>query len=315
MKKTIITIFITLVAATSCSNQPKTTNTSSEAPKKEAAEKTDSTDAGNTVSIDGISQFVSWDLGILTVTKEGEGYLLADKTGNLKLHLSQQTDGTYQETSGKHDMIGQGAHFSLSRVDSVITLTATYDGRIQFTMVTGNDLKTYRDRGYKRMLTSKFEPIDGRTVTFTDERVKGIDLPDCPEMNYFFIEGDDGDLTDKIRLSPGRFHIALSPADKGVNLHFCNLNPTTGELTPNYDEENTDHLRYAADPGWEWLSTDVLDSGFLIYNFDKPNWELMLRKLNTKQKPNEVEQWNKQLINYLITSGEEPYSALESTDI
>jgi hypothetical protein len=41
----------------------------------------------------------------------------------------------------------------------------------------------------------------------------------------------------------------------------------------------------------------------------------MLRKLNAKQKPNEVEQWNKQLINYLITSGEEPYSGLESTDI
>ena len=79
-----------------------------------------------------------------------------------------------------------------------------------------------------------------------------------------------------------------------------------------YDTENSLILRYAKDPGWSWLSTDVLDAGFLIYNFDKPYWQLMLNKLKAKKQPNEVERWNRKLIENLLKYNE-PYSALESS--
>ena len=153
----------------------------------------------------------------------------------------------------------------------------------------------------------------GQAITITDDEMSGPILPDSPDVSYFFIEDGKGDLTDKIRLSPGRFHLYFSPADKGVNLHFCSLNPETGDLDVNYDRENTIILRYAKDPGCEWLSTDVLDTGFIIYNFEKPYWQVMLNKLRAKKQPNEVEQWNQRLIKNLIEYND-PYTGIGSTD-
>ena len=80
-----------------------------------------------------------------------------------------------------------------------------------------------------------------------------------------------------------------------------------------YDSENTENLRYAKDPGWEWLGTDVLDAGFLIYNFDKPYWRLMLSKLKDCKEPNEVQQWNILLLENLIEYND-PFTGLSSTD-
>ena len=62
-----------------------------------------------------------------------------------------------------------------------------------------------------------------------------------------------------------------------------------------------------------WLSTDVLDAGFLIYNFDKPYWKVMLDKLKAIKQPNEVEQWNRRLIENLIEYND-PFTGLGSTD-
>ena len=175
-----------------------------------------------------------------------------------------------------------------------------------------DDLIAYRNKAYRRILTSRFEPTADGLITITDDKMSGPILPDSPDISYFFVEDGKGDLTDKIRLSPGRYHLYFSPADKGLNLHFCSIDPETGQFDVSYDTENSLILRYAKDPGWSWLSTDVLDAGFLIYNFDKPYWQLMLNKLKAKKQPNEVERWNRKLIENLLKYNE-PYSALESS--
>ena len=266
-----------------------------------------------TAALDGINQLVSWDMGAMSVSKEDGLFVLSDADGVLRLFLKPAGDGAYQETSNTRDMIGQGARFVADQVGDVTTLTA-YDGKmILFTLLSCDDLKAYRNRAYRRMLTSRFEPTDEGPVTITDDRMSGPILPDSPDINYFFIEDGKGDLTDKIRLSPGRFHLAFSPADKGVNLHFCSLNPQTGDLDVNYERENTIVLRYDKDPGWTWLSTDVLDAGFLIYNFDKPYWQVMLDRLKAIKHPNKTEQWNRKLLENLIEYNE-PYTGLSSTD-
>ena len=143
--------------------------------------------------------------------------------------------------------------------------------------------------------------------------MSGPILPDSPDIDYFFIEDGKGDLTDKMRLSPGRLHLLFSPADKGLNLHFCAINPFTDEFEVDYERERSIILRYAKDPGWPWLSTDVLDTGFIIYNFEKPYWQVMLNKLKAKKQPNEVEKWNRKLIENLLKYND-PYTGLASTD-
>ena len=269
---------------------------------------------GNTsASIDGISQFVSWDDGAMSVSKEGDLYVLRNASGYFTLYLKPTGNGTYQETSETHDMIGQGARFVAEKVGDVTTLTAYSDKMMLFTLLSCDDLKAYRDRGYRRILTSRFEPTAEGSVTITDDKMSGPILPDSPDVSYFFIEDGKGDLTDKIRLSPGRFHLAFSPADKGVNLHYCMINPQTNDLDVKYDRENTIMLHYAKDPGWEWLSTDVLDVSFIAYNFDKPYWQVMLKRLKAKKQPNEVERWNRRLLENMIKYNV-PYTGLESSD-
>ena len=110
MKKTIIAIIISLVAVTSCSNQPKTTNATGEVPTKEATEKADSTTAENSISIDDISHFVSWDLGILTVTKEGDGYLLLTKrlSGKNRFQWPRNADEMKMITRKQYDNLMDG---------------------------------------------------------------------------------------------------------------------------------------------------------------------------------------------------------------
>ena len=98
-----------------------------------------------------------------------------------------------------------------------------------------------------------------------------------------------------------------------MNLHSCTINPETGDFDVHYDRENTIILRYAKDPGWPWLSTDVLDVGFIAENFDKPSWQTMLNKLKAKKQPNDVEQWNRRLIENMIKYNE-PFTGLGSTD-
>ena len=225
-----------------------------------------------TATIDDISQFVSWEMGAMSVSNEGENFILQDTKGPLTLVLEPTTNGVYQEISEDHDMIGQGARFVAEKIGDVTTLTAYNDKMVLFTLLSCDDLKEYRNKAYRRLLTSRFEPTEDGLITITDEVMKGPILPESPDLTYFFIEDGEGDLTDKIRLSPGRFHLAFSPADKGVNLHFCAINPETGDLDVLYERENSIILRYAKDPEWPWLSTDVLDAGFLIYNFDKPYW-------------------------------------------
>ncbi len=269
--------------------------------------------SNTSATIDGISQFLSWDMGAMSVSKEGDFFIIKDAEGSLTLFLKPSGNGVYQETSGKHDMIGQSARFVAEKVGDVMTLTAYSDKMMLFTLLAYDDLIAYRNRAYRRILKSKFEPTAEGAITITDDKMTGPILPDSPDIDYFFIEDGKGDLTDMIRLSPGRFHLSFSPADKGINLHFCSINPQTGDLDVNYERENSLVLRYAKDPGWEWLSTDVLDTGFIIYNFEKPYWQVMLNKLKAKNQPNEVEQWNRKLIENLIEYNE-PYSAIESTD-
>jgi hypothetical protein len=270
-------------------------------------------DSRTYASIDGISQFVSWDMGAMSVSKQGDLFVIKNASEHLELFLKPTGNGTYQETSGKEDMIGQSARFVAEKVGEVTTLTAYRDKMMLFSLLSCDSLMAYRDRGYHRILTSQFEPTDDGVITITDDMMRGPILPDSPDVSYFFIEDGKGDLTDKIRLSPGRFHLYFSPADKGVNLHFCRINPETDDLEPDYERENSIILRYAKDPGWPWLSTDVLDVGFITENFDKPFWKLMLNKLKAKKQPNEVEQWNRRLIENIIKYNE-PFSGLASTD-
>ena len=312
-KKMIFQLALALSFLIACgSKNANAGNDSAQIDHQETTAPTESADK-TPASIDGISQFVSWDMGALSVSKEGKLFVINDTEGYYKLYLKPTGNGTYQETSKTQDMIGQGARFVAEKVGDVTTLTAYSDKMMLFSLISCDDLKAYRNRAYRRILKSQFEPTPDGAITITDDEMSGPILPDSPDVSYFFIEDVKGDLTDKIRLSPGRFHLYFSPADKGVNLHFCSLNPETGDLDVNYDRENTIILRYAKDPGWEWLSTDVLDTGFIIYNFEKPYWQVMLNKLRAKKQPNEVEQWNQRLIKNLIEYND-PYTGIGSTD-
>ena len=312
-KKKIFQLALALSFLIACGS--KNANASNDSAQIDQQETTAPTESAykTPASIDGISQFVSWDMGALSVSKEGELFVINDTEGYYKLYLKPTGNGTYQETSKTQDMIGQGARFVAEKVGDITTLTAYSDKMMLFSLISCDDLKAYRNRAYRRILKSQFEPTPDGAITITDDEMSGPILPDSPDVSYFFIEDGKGDLTDKIRLSPGRFHLYFSPADKGVNLHFCSLNPETGDLDVNYDRENTIILRYAKDPGWEWLSTDVLDTGFIIYNFEKPYWQVMLNKLRAKKQPNEVEQWNQRLIKNLIEYND-PYTGIGSTD-
>ena len=312
-KKMIFQLAFALSFIIACgSKNANAGNDSAQIDQQETTAPTESEDK-TSASIDGISQFVSWDMGALSVSKEGELFVINDTEGYYKLYLKPTGNGTYQETSKTQDMIGQGARFVAEKVGDVTTLTAYSDKMMLFSLISCDDLKAYRNRAYRRILKSQFEPTPYGAITITDDEMSGPILPDSPDVSYFFIEDGKGDLTDKIRLSPGRFHLYFSPADKGVHLPFCSLNPETGDLDVNYDRENTIILRYAKDPGWEWLSTDVLDTGFIIYNFEKPYWQVMLNKLRAKKQPNEVEQWNQRLIKNLIEYND-PYTGIGSTD-
>lgn len=312
-KKMIFQLAFALSFLIACgSKNANAGNDSAQIDQQETTAPTESEDK-TSASIDGISQFVSWDMGVLSVSKEGELFVINDTEGYYKLYLKPTGNGTYQETSKTQDMIGQGARFVAEKVGDITTLTAYSNKMMLFSLISCDDLKAYRNRAYRRILKSQFEPTPDGAITITDDEMSGPILPDSPDVSYFFIEDGKGDLTDKIRLSPGRFHLYFSPADKGVNLHFCSLNPETGDLDVNYDRENTIILRYAKDPGWEWLSTDVLDTGFIIYNFEKPYWQVMLNKLRAQKQPNEVEQWNQRLIKNLIEYND-PYTGIGSTD-
>ena len=264
-------------------------------------------------SLDDIFQFVSWDMGAMRMYQEGEIYVLQDAESNLVLCLEQTGNGVYQEISVDRDMIGQGARFVAEKVGDVTTLTAYEDKMMLFSLISCDDLMAYRNKAYRRILKSQFEPTADGPITITDETMSGPILPGSPDITYFFVEDGKGDLTDKMRLSPGRLHLLFSPADKGLNLHYCAINPFTDELEVDYERERSIILRYAKDPGWSWLSTDVLDTGFIIYNFEKPYWQVMLNKLKAKKQPNEVERWNRKLIENLLKYND-PYTGLESTD-
>ena len=264
-------------------------------------------------TIDDISQFVSWDLGAMSMYQEGAIYVITNADDSQTFCLEEIGNGVYQEISEDKDMIGHGARFVAEKVGGVTTLTAYHNEIILFSLISCDDLMAYRNRGYLRILKSKFEPTADGPITITDDTMSGPILPGSPDISYFFIEDGKGDLTDKIRLSIGRTHLAFTPADKGLNLHFCDTNPQTGELEVDYARENTIILRYAKDPGWPWLSTDVLDADFIIYNFDIPSWQIMLNKLKAKKQPNDVEKWNLKLIENLYQYNN-PYTGLESTD-
>ena len=265
------------------------------------------------VTLDGISQFIDWS-NVMKVTKDGDGYVLTEvKNNEYVLRLKPEGGGVYQETSPEEQKLGQKARFVARKVGDVTTLAAYKGDMILMAMVSGDDLIAYRNRGYRRILTSNFEPTEDGQVTITDDTMKGPILPDSPDLTYFFVEDGEGDLTDKIRTSVSRFHLAYAPADKGVNLHTCNVIGETGDLEVNYGRENTIVLKYADDPGWKWLSTDVLDADFLIFNFDKPYWKVMLNKLKAVKEPNEVEKWNLLLIDNLVKYND-PFTALESTE-
>lgn len=269
--------------------------------------------AQTAATIDGISQFVAWDMGVMKVSKEGGNFVLSDKGENLKLYLKPMGEGVYQEVSNKHDMIGQSARFVAEKVGDVTTLTAYNDKMILFTLFDCDDLMAYRNQAYHRLLKSRFEPTADGALFITDDEMEVPILPDSPVLSYFFIEDGEGDLTENIRLSPMRVYLTFSPADKGVNLHAAKFDPETEKFIPEYERENTIILKYAKDPGWEWLSTDVLDAGFLIFNFDKPYWKVMLNKLKKIKQPNAVERWNRKLIENLIKYNE-PFTGLGSSD-
>lgn len=314
MRKTVLSIQFVLATLALVACGAKNANTDNSSSQTDSlSTKNETIMETKTATIDDISQFVSWEMGAMSVSNEGENFILQDTKGPLTLVLEPTTNGVYQEISEDHDMIGQGARFVAEKIGDVTTLTAYNDKMVLFTLLSCDDLKEYRNKAYRRLLTSRFEPTEDGLITITDEVMKGPILPESPDLTYFFIEDGEGDLTDKIRLSPGRFHLAFSPADKGVNLHFCAINPETGDLDVLYERENSIILRYAKDPEWPWLSTDVLDAGFLIYNFDKPYWKVMLDKLKAIKQPNEVEQWNRRLIENLIEYNE-PFTGLGSTD-
>lgn len=312
-KKVIFQLALAISFLMACG--PKNANAGNDPAQTSQQEVAASTEkvSKNDASIDGISQFVGWDMGAMSVSKEGDLFVIKGSSGYLTLYLKSMGDGVYQETSGKHDMIGQSARFVAEKVGDVTTLTAYSDKMMLFSVFNFDDLIAYRHKAYRRILKSRFEPTDDGVITITDDQMSGPILPDSPELNYFFIEDGKGDLTDKIRLSPGRVHLVFSPADKGVNLHYCSLNPETGDFDAKYDRENSIILRYAKDPGWSWLSTDVLDTGFIIYNFEKPYWRFMLDKLEAKKQPTEVEQWNIRLLKNLIKYND-PFTGIESSD-
>lgn len=314
MKKIYFILAAVLVVLAGC-NEKKGGATNNE--EKAVVEQAEATQEGEVkveaATLDGVSQLLNWSYGAMKVSGGNGEFVISEVNGSLEWKLKANGDGTYQETSGKKDMIGQSATFKVQKVDGLTTLSAYNGDMLVAALVSGDDLKAFRDKGYKRMLTSKFEPVEGEEVEISDKEMKVFLLPEAPTMGYFFIEDGKGDLTDNIRLSGGRFFLNFCPADKGVNLHFCHLNLDTDELEVQYGSENTTCLRYAKDPGWEWLSTDVLDSDFLIFNFEKPYWQLMLNKLKEKKQPNEVEQWNLALLENLIAHND-PFTGLESTE-
>ncbi|MBR5655899.1 MAG: hypothetical protein IKW98_04345 [Prevotella sp.] len=314
MRRIYFILAAIVLVLTSCNDKKANTTSNEEGAAANVEQATeDNEQKAEAVTLDGVSQLLNWSFGVMKVSGGDGEFVVSEVNGELEWKLKANGDGTYQETSGKKDMIGQSATFKVQKVDGVTTLSAYNGEMLMAALVSGDDLKAFRDRGYKRILTSNFEPVEGEEVEISDKEMKVFLLPEAPTMGYFFIEDGKGDLTDNIRLSGGRFFLNFSPADKGVNLHFCHLNLDTDELEVQYGSENTTCLRYAEDPGWEWLSTDVLDSDFLIYNFEKPYWKLMLNKLKEKKQPNEVEQWNLALLENLIAHNE-PYTGMESSE-
>ncbi len=154
-------------------------NDSAQTNQQEAAASTEEV-AKNNVSIDGISQFVAWDMGAMSVSKEGDLFVIKGSSGHLTLYLKSMGDGVYQETSGKHDMIGQSARFVAEKVGDVTTLTAYSDKMMLFTVFDCDDLIAYRNKAYRRILKSRFEPTDDGVITITDDKMSGPILPIAP---------------------------------------------------------------------------------------------------------------------------------------
>ena len=231
MKKFIFTLLAaTMLLSVACNDKKSAAGSesqSSPADTTQAEAAQDVEEQAEVVTLDGISMLASWDMGAMSLEKKGDSFILKAAEGPLQLQLKPTGNGTYEETSGKRDMIGQSDQFIVRKVGDVITLAAYNDKRMEFSLVTCKDLKDYRRRGYYRMLSSRFEPIDGKEVRITETNMDVPILPESPQMSYFFVEDGKGDLTNTIRLSPGRFHLSFDAADKGVKLHFCKMVPNS----------------------------------------------------------------------------------------
>ena len=124
-KKMILQLALAISFLMACG--PKNANADNGSAQTDQQEATASTenDAKSPVSIDGISQFVSWDMGAMSVSKDGDIFVIKDKSGPLTLYLKPMGDGVYQETSGEHDMIGQSARFVAEKVASHFSAVTT----------------------------------------------------------------------------------------------------------------------------------------------------------------------------------------------
>ena len=157
-KKVIFQIALALSFLIACgSKNANADNDSAQTNQQEAATSTEKASKKN-VSIDGISQYVAWDMGAMSVSKEGDLFVITGSSGHLTLYLKSMGDGVYQETSGKHDMIGQSARFVAEKVGDITTLTAYSDKMMLFSVFNCDDLIAYRDRAYRRILKSRRSP-------------------------------------------------------------------------------------------------------------------------------------------------------------
>ena len=78
-------------------------------------------------TIDDISQFVSWDLGAMSMYQEGAIYVITNADDSQTFCLEEIGNGVYQEISEDNDMIAHGARFVSEKVCGVTTLTAYHN--------------------------------------------------------------------------------------------------------------------------------------------------------------------------------------------
>ena len=94
MRKTVLSIQFVLATLALVACGAKNANTDNSSSQTDSlSTKNETIMETKTATIDDISQFVSWEMGAISVSNEGENFILQDTKGPLTLVLEPTTNG------------------------------------------------------------------------------------------------------------------------------------------------------------------------------------------------------------------------------